>query len=374
MKVSTMTAVVLFSFYGSAKNIWLSPHLLTRSLLPQKILLSIRKERKDPSRIGYEIEVDELYVIDELRWLSKNALVKKTDGNKWVANIIVLDKEEKKPLVDLAKELSQSEALKIKKELSQLKAAFEKCSFQSQGFTWDQMNYIVIAALLADIAVNYSLHKKGMVPFPPQRPDEGRWYFWGLEGGAGSKRQFGVNSDQDKNGGTAHIWSRLVKKPTTSPVSNSEKAIILALAKQPLEIPDIAEILRLKPETVEQQIKKLSDYNYLTKIEGKFKLNFPIFTRRDLKLMITEIARITDSIVADIVKPQETILRQLFDKMRFAELNREYGAYLCMFYHMIMDHTLDQLVENNILPEMPKEAPATWGFWGWEGELKILKI
>ena len=369
-----MTALVTFSFYGSTKNIWLSPHLLTRSLLAQKILLSIRKEGKNPSQICHEIGADESYVIDELSWLSKNALVKKINGNRWVANIIVLDKEEKKPLVDLAKELSQNEALKIGQELPQLKAALKKSSFQSQGFSWDQMNYIVIAALLADIGVNYSLHKKGMVPFPPQRPDGGRWYFWGLEGGAGSKRQFGVNSNQDNNGGTAHIWSRLVKKPTTNPLNNSGKSIMLALAKQPLKVPDIAKIVGLKPETVEQQIKKLFDYNYFTEVEGKFKLNFPIFTRRDLKIMITEITRITDSIVDDIVKPKETILRQLFEKMGFAELNWEHGAYLCMFYHMIMDHTLDQLIENNVLPEMPKEAPATWGFWGWKGELKILKI
>lgn len=369
-----MTALVTFSFYGSTKNIWLSPHLLARSLLAQKILLSIRKKGNNPSQIGHEIGADESYVIDELSWLSKNALVKRINGNQWVANIIILDKEEKKPLVDLAKKLSQNVALKIRKELPQLEAVLKKCSFQSQGFSWDQMNYIVIAALLADIGVNYSLHKKGMVPFPPPRPDGGRWYFWGLEGGADSKRQFGVNSNQDKNGGTAHIWSRLVKKPTTSPFNNSEKSIMLALANQPLKVPEIAKILHLEPEIVEQQMKKLTDYNYFAEIEGKFKLNFPIFTPKDLKIMTTEITRVSNSIVDDIIKPKETVFCQLFEKIGFAMLNREYGAYLCMLYHMIMYHTLDQLVENNILPEMPKEAPATWGFWGWIGELKTLQI
>jgi DNA-binding MarR family transcriptional regulator len=369
-----MTELVIFSFYGSTKNIWLSPHLLTRSLLAQKVLLSIRKKGKNPSQIGSEIGTEESYVIDELSWLSKNALVKKTNGNQWLANIIVLDKEEKKPLVDLAKELSQNEALKIKKELPQLKAAFKKCSFQSQGFSWHQMNYIFIAALLVDIGVNYSLHQKGMVPLPLQRSDGGRWYFWGLEGGADSKRQFGVNSNYDKNGGTAHIWSRLVKKPTTSPLNNSEKSIMLALANQPLKVSEIAKILHLEPKIVEQQIKKLSDYNYFIEIEDKIKLNFPIFTPRDLKIVITEITRISNLIVDDIIKPKETVFRQLFEKMGFAKLNREYGTYLCMLYHMIMDHTLDQLVENKILPEMPKEAPATWGFWGWIGELQSLQI
>lgn len=369
-----MNSLVTFSFYGSTKNTWLSPHLLTRSLLAQKALLSIRKEGNNPSQIGHEIEVDESYVIDELSWLSKNALVKKINGNQWVANIIVLDREEKKPLVDLAKELSQNEASKIGKELRQLQAAFKKCSFQSQGLSWDQLNYIIIAALLADIGVNYSLHKKGMVPFPPQKPDGGRWYFWGLEGGANSKRQFGVNSNQDKNGGTAHIWSRLVKKPTTSPFNDTETSIMLALAERSLNAPDVAKVLHLEPEIVERQIKKLSDYNYFAEIEDKFKLNFPIFTPKDLKIMTAEITRISNSIVDDIIKPKETVFRQLFKKMGFVKLDREYGAYLCMLYHMIMDHTLDQLVESNILPEMPKEVPATWGFWGWIGELKILRM
>jgi DNA-binding MarR family transcriptional regulator len=369
-----VTELVTFSFYGSTKNIWLSPHLLTRGLLAQKILLSIRKKGKNPSQIGHEIGVDESYVTDELSWLSKNALVKKANRNQWVANIIVLDKEEKKPLVDLAHELSQNEALKIREELPQLKAALGECSFQSQGFSWDQMNHIVLAALLADIGVNYSLHQKGMVPLPPQRPDGGRWYFWGLEGGPDSKRQFGVNSNQDTNGGTAHIWSRLLKKPTTDPFNNNEKSIMLVLANQPLKVLGIAKVLHLEPETIEQQMKKLFDYNYLVEIEGKFELNFPIFTTKDLKIMITKITKISNSIVDDIIKPKETVFRQLFEKMGSATLNIEYGAYVCMLYHMIMDHTLDQLVENNILPEMPKEAPATWGFWGWIGELKTLQI
>lgn len=369
-----MTELVTFSLYGSTKNIWLSPHLLTRGLLAQKILLSIRKKGKKPSQIGHEIGADEFYITDELSWLSKNALVKRTNGNQWVANIIVLDKEEKKPLVDLATKLSQNETLKIRKELPQLKAAFERGSFKSQGFSWDQMNHVILAALLADIGVNYSLHQKGMVPFPPQRPDGGRWYFWGFEGGAGSKRQFGVNSNQNKNGGTAHIWSRLIKKSTTSPFNNSEKSIMLALANRPLKVPDIAKILHLEPEIVNLEIKKLSDYNYFVEIEDKLKLNFPIFTPKDLRVMITEITRISNSIVDDIIKPKETVFRQLSEKMGFVKLDREYGAYLCMLYHMIMDHTLDQLVENNILPEMPKEAPATWGFWGWIGELKTLQI
>jgi hypothetical protein len=121
-------------------------------------------------------------------------------------------------------------------------------------------------------------------------------------------------------------------------------------------------------------MKKLSDYNYFVEIEGKFKPNFPIFTPKDLEIMVTKIIRISNSIVDDIIKTRETVFRQLFEKMRLAMLVREYRAYLCMLYHMIMDHILDQLVENNILPEMPKEAPATWGFWGWIGPLKILKI
>jgi hypothetical protein len=95
-----MTSLVTFSFYGSTKNIWPDPHLLTRSLLAQKVLLSIRKKGKTPPQIGHEIGADKSYVIDKLSWLSRNALVKRTNGNQWIANIIVLDKEEKKPLVD----------------------------------------------------------------------------------------------------------------------------------------------------------------------------------------------------------------------------------------------------------------------------------
>lgn len=82
MRASLMTELVTFSFYGSTKNIWLNPHLLTRSLLAQKILLSIRKKGNNPSQIGHKIEADESYVMDELGWLSQNALVKRTNENQ----------------------------------------------------------------------------------------------------------------------------------------------------------------------------------------------------------------------------------------------------------------------------------------------------
>lgn len=368
-----MTQLITFSFYGSTKNVWLSPHLLTRSLLAQRILLSIRKKGMSSFKIGTEIGADEGYVMDALSWLSKNALVKKTNKSQWIANIIILDREEKEALVDLAKQLSREEALKIEGELPKLKATFEKCSFQCQGFSWAKMDYIILAALIADLGVNYSLHRKGMVPPPPKRPDGGKWYFWGLEGGANSKRQLGVNSNSVKGGGTGHIWSWFVKKPTVSPFEDDEIALMVALANQSLKVSKIAGITHFSLETVEQKMKKLSTRGYFAEIKGTFKPNFPIFTRNDLEIMITKIIRISDSIVDNILKPKKTVFQQLFERMELTKLNREYGAYLCMLYHMIMDHVLDKLVENHILPEMPEKAPITWGFWGWIGELKLLE-
>ncbi len=368
-----MTQLITFSFYGSTKNVWLSPHLLTRSLLAQRILLSIRKKGISSFKIGTEIGADEDYVMDELSWLFKNALVKKTNKNQWIADIILLDREEKEALVDLAQQLSREEALRIKGELPKLKATFEKCSFQGQGFSWAQMDYIILAALIADLGVNYSLHRKGMVPLPPERPDGGKWYFWGLEGGANSKRQFGVNSNSIKGGGTAHIWSWLVEKPTVSPFEDDDIALMLPLANQSLKVSEIAEVTHFSLKTVEQKMKKLSTQGYFAEIEGTSKPNFPIFSGKDHEILITEIIRISDSIVDNILKPKETVFQKLFEKLELAKLNREYGAYLCMLYHMIMDHVLDKLVENHILSEMPEKAPITWGFWGWIGELKLLE-
>jgi len=172
---------ITFSFYGDTKSVGLSPHLLVRSLLAKRILLSIRKQGKRSFEIGAEIGADEDFVMDELNRLSRNALVKRANENRWIANAIILDEEEKKPLVDLAKQLAKEVASKIKDELPTLKAAFERCSFQDQGFAWNQMNYIVLVALITDLGVNHSLHKKDMVPPPPERPDEGRWYFWGFK-------------------------------------------------------------------------------------------------------------------------------------------------------------------------------------------------
>jgi len=230
-----------------------------------------------------------------------------------------------------------------------------------------------LAALLADLGVNCSLHRKGMVPPPPERPDGGRWYFWGLEKGTGSRRQFGVNSNSTEGGGTAHIWSRLVKKPTISPFETDEIPLMLALANRSLESSKIARITRVEAATVEKKMKKLSNLGYFKEVEGKFKVDFPVFSEKDLSLMTREVMRVSNDIVDKIIQPKSVVFRRLFRKIGLQVLNREYSAYLCMLYHMMMDHVLDQFVENSILPEMPEKAPATWGFWGWIGELELLK-
>jgi len=363
-----------FSLYGSSKNTWLNPHILTRSLLAQRILLSISSGEKTPSDIGITIGAREEYVIDGLNWLSKDALVKRTDGNSWIANFIILNEAEKKPLVNLARRLARLEALEIECELPRLKAVFKECSFKQQGFSWERMAYIILAALVADLGVNCSLHRKGMVPPPPERPDSGRWYFWGLEKGTDSKRQFGVNSNSTREGGTAHIWSQLVKKPTISPFETDEIPLMLALANHSLESSKIARITRIETATVETKMKKLSNLGYFKGVDGKFKADFPVFREKDLDLMTTEVMRVSNDIVNNIIQPKSAVFRRLFRKIGLDALNREYGAYLCMLYHMMMDHVLDQLVENCTLPEMPKKAPATWGFWGWIGELGLLKL
>lgn len=369
-----MSALISFSFYGTSKNAWLNPHILTGSLLAQRILLSISNEEKTPCDIGVTIGAREEYVADELNRLSKNALVKRTNGNSWIANFIILNEAEKKPLVDLARRLARLEALEIECELPRLKAVFEKCSFKQQDFSWERMAYIILAANVADLGVNCSLHRKGMVPPPPERPDGGRWYFWGLEKGTDSRRQFGVNSNSTKEGGTAHIWSRLIKKPTISPFETDEIPLMLALANHSLEISKIARITHVEVATVEKKMKKLSNLGYFKEVEGKLKADFPVFNEKDLSLMTREVMRVSDNIVNKIIQPKSAVFRRLFRKIRLDVLNGEFGAYLCMLYHMMMDHVSDQFVEKHFLPEMPEKAPATWGFWGWIGELELLKL
>lgn len=362
---------ISFSFYGSTKTVWLNPHILTRSLLAQKILLSIRKKAKSSTEISREVEVERTYVADELDWLSKNDLVKRSKA-KWIANFILISEEEKKPLMNLARQVSHEVASGIRDQLTNLKDKFSTCTFIEQDFSWNQMSYIILAALTLDLGVNHSLHKENMVPPPPRRPDGGAWYFWGLESGDCSKRQFGVNSDYDERSGTAHIWSPNMEKPTTAPFAREERKLMIALADKPLTIEEVGDAIGTKAELITELTKDLSKHGYLTEDKGKFKLHFPIFTPKDLQAVIPTISQLSDSIVQEIIKPKEATFGNIFKKLD--RLESEYGGFLCMLYHMIMNHSLDRLVEGKMLPEMPKKAPTTWGFWGWIGKLEILRI
>ena len=63
----------------------------------------------------------------------------------------MLDKDEKEPLADLAKKLCREEAMVISEQLPCIRDAFRSCSFVDQGYSWDQMNHIILGALIADL-------------------------------------------------------------------------------------------------------------------------------------------------------------------------------------------------------------------------------
>ena len=211
------------------------------------------------------------------------------------------------------------------------------------------------------------------MPSQPKRIDGGYWYYWGIEGGYGSKRHFGVEFTGDEKGGTGHLQTRLVKQPAKKPLNSHGRAIMLALYQRPLSGEQISEATGLSIDMVKMELKNLCSLGYFTKEEDKYRCNFPIFSLRDIEIMIGEIMRVADLLVESVFKRKETDFHLLFKETGLAKLEREYGAYICLLFHTMMNHTLDALVENVLLPELPSEAPATWGFWGWIGKLGMGK-
>lgn len=363
--------VVIWGVYSGKTD---HPFILCRSLLVQRILVSIAKQAKTPEAIASEVKTDVVYVHDELDRLERNELAVKDGKGRYRANCFVLLHDDRAAIDAFAQKIGEKAVDIIANELPKIKEVIANCSFERQGFGWEQMQWVIVPVFLANMGVRRCYPEIFNIT-PPLRLGGDHWYAFLEESPEHPKWIAGCNMSTTEVGGTAHFWTPQVKKRSNDPLNpNQYLPIIKALVNRPLTTAELAKATSLKRQELAERLSYLLELGYVQKQGQKLRLNFPVFLPDDLKKVEAVTKSVCQRIVDEAYKPNFVGIERLFDRLGYRHLKEQYPALKGYIGSDAINFTVRALVEKGVLPQPPSKAPSTFGFFAWLGRSDLFSV
>jgi hypothetical protein len=303
--------------------------------------------------------------------LERNELAVKISKDRYRANCFVLLKNDQAAMDAVAQKIGERAADIIADELPRVKEVVATCSFERQGFGWEQMQWVIVPVFLANMGVRYCYPELFNLT-PPLRPGGDRWYAFLVEETGDAKWQAGCNMSLTDNGGTAHFWTTQVKKKSIQHVDASKYLPVLkALLNRPLTTAELAKTMNLTRQELTDRLSYLLELGYVLKQGQKLRLNFPVFLPDDLVKVEVITKSVCRRIVDEAYKPNFVGIERLFDCLGYRHLKEQYPVLKAYIGSDVLGFTIRALVKKGVLPQPPSEAPATFGFFAWLGRSEL---
>ena len=363
-----------FHLWGQKTGDSMNPLVLTRSLLAGQILHTIHKEGKTADRIAQEVGAAVPYVQDHLDRLEQGDVVTQSGKKHYRANCIIVAEHERDALIRRIRTIGKRDAEIIAEELPRVREAFDRCSFERQGYGWDHMQWIIIPVFLANQGIRQR-HAEVYSITPPLRPDGGRWYVIGMQGTHRHQWTAGCNISGDKTVGTLDFWTPAIRKEyAEGPYDPERRKIMVALSEGPVSVEQVAEAGGLETDRVQELLAILCEGDFVRRQDETFTLNFPILYEEDSARLLSAIDPVCTRIVEENRKPGMRQLDILLDELGLNHLRSDYPALKASLASDISGYCFEQLVKTNVLLLPPKKAPANWGFCGWIGQCALVAV
>ncbi len=362
--------VVIWGSYSGKTN---HPFILCRSLLVQRILVSIAKQAKTPETIASEVKADVVYVHDELYRLERSELAVKDGKGRYRANCFVFLHDDRAAIDAFAQKIGEKAADIIANELPKIKEIIANCSFEWQGFGWEQVQWVIVPVFLANIGVRRCYPEIFNIA-PPLRPDGDRWYAFLEELPEHPKWTAGCNMSVTEVGGTAHFWTPQVEKRSIEPLNPKHLPVIKVLVNRPLTTAELVKATSLKRQELAEQLSYLLELGYVRKQGQKLRLNFPVFLPDDLKKVEAITKSVCQRVVDETYKPNFAGIERLFDRLGYRHLKEQYPALKGYIGSDAINFTVRALLGKGVLPQPPSKAPSTFGFFAWLGRSELFSV
>lgn len=356
------------TYYGDYD---LNPYISSNKLIAQRILLNIAKEYKSVDDIAKVLSVNPVFVEDELTHLKKADLVKEDKG-KFIANGIIISNSDKKIIKPFTQLIAEQVSEKIIEELDSIHLAYNKCSFNEQGFTWEQMKSYFIYTQLLDL----NLIDRGFTIYnitsgnPPVHKDLGEWFLHGIEGEPIEKYALRHNICAFDSGGCAVLfckWNDKKLLPSKISFSDNNLTVLVSLYHGKKTENEIINECGLNIEEVQKSLKEFTELKIIENVDSFYKVTIPIYYAKDSQIMLQAFDNTSKKIIIKLCRPNLSKIEELFYKCGFGENKEQYGAFEREVFVTIVNIAIQILVEKNVIISPPTQAP--WLVWGWTGDI-----
>ncbi|MFC1564806.1 hypothetical protein ACFL6G_07705 [candidate division KSB1 bacterium] len=349
----------------------------------QKILYAIRNNPKDYLEISTETSIPEDSIVQFIKRLSQLDLVvlDLPSDIKWKAKIPIYNERELNLAETICLEYAKGEVDIIRNSIDEIQKLYNSLSISSH-FEWDSMSWIIIGALICDLAVidrvRFFTEYRDERYLPQLHPDGKRWSLRGylnLNEVRYKERKWSFSQAwiKDETAGLAVFGYYKPdikrKKPPKNPLYlaiTDYGDILFNINNKAMSLESIREKTEIHPDTLENRIDYLIslDPPAIRKENNTYLSAIPIFPKDDFKRLLLLADRIASRIHLDITIPCSDEL-EIEGKKAGLTYSLPDGV-------LIRDIVLKLLVDEGILPDLPN-PPTPWNFgvWGWEGPLLL---
>ena len=363
---------------GRRMRIWMAGKIyndalpLMSTLLPQTIALTIHKRGASAAQIADKVGADRDYVEDLLSRMVHLELATR-QRDRYLLNFIALDREDHEALLRHAQATGREFAEHLAPLLSKVRAAYQRTGLAARGWSWDQLQWVVLLALVYNAGVARSVPEiVGPRRYQdlPLRPDGERWYLGGVELGEKSPPLLPDCRMRALPGG----GSGLVRWPG---VSGSDQTVLtedsLSLVRTLAEGSKTLKAVTAGAEGPAQEVQSA-----LTRLIGRglaerkgthFRLLFPVFQPQDLTVLLPAVDAVVSAAARRLLVPRAREMDALLKKVGHARLaDQVFWMRESLFSYDVRGWTAQYLAESAALARPPAAVPAHWGYFGWLGD------
>ena len=332
--------------------------------IPKELLYRIKLYNNMDKVLDVEVKRDYLKAL--LYLYQVLGLVEISDSSCSLRFPLIM-KNEREAVFEPARAISTSIVNYIRRHLPEFINKYNRSSLKVQGFSWEDLNFLLIAGILLDFVVNKSLIKLILsIPGIKAHNRKASWYVWGIEGGLDSKHEYWLYAREGIIGGSLLVF---LKGSSMAPIylRDIDLLILKRFALKTQSPAQVSYELHIPEVDLRRILSHWLSLRLLRKEEGKgyelYKINFPFLISNDYSLIFQTFLR-TGNELCNVV-----LLRQIPDLLKHKyKMGLEYVddiTFLLMMYYASKCYAVDALISEGIISNPPENPQLPWGLCAW---------
>lgn len=292
-------------------------------------------------------------IVDSL--VARSLFERQGDGLRFGTNLAFINAALTKQLLNVARSAAQTYEQILRDELESLKSVAQLVTVRGAPLEWVDAAHLIIAGFIIDLAVRCELLAQAMII---EQPDE--YWVWAFECGTGTQNPFGVQLWSDDSGGAVfgQLWQGHLRRNVQLKMNGQDVALLNEIAERGNLNP------RSGSSAQHQRALKLAYYRLLAVEQREYVLNIPVLEGANGRVICSELKRIARTIFAQAVVPAMTQAREFYLESSLPQG----GNYLHAFARLLLECSIDRVLETALIPAFPETADNRWGAWLSLGE------